>query len=182
MAQRNSGYERKERDLYETPTWVTGVLLPHIPKGAVIWEPACATGRMANVLKAKYASDIVTSYGDDGVDFLGVSTLSGREDCTAIITNPPFAKMAESFIRHALGLTKDVNGFVAMLLPIDFDSAKTRRDIFADCPAFSRKIVLTKRIVWFDKGDGTSNPSANHAWFCWDWTQKGPPVISYAFV
>ena len=27
MSQRESGYERKERDLYETPVWVTEALL-----------------------------------------------------------------------------------------------------------------------------------------------------------
>jgi hypothetical protein len=33
MSQRESGYERKERDLYETPEWVTEALLPHLPAG-----------------------------------------------------------------------------------------------------------------------------------------------------
>jgi hypothetical protein len=32
MSQRDSGYERKERDLYETPAWVTEALLPHLPE------------------------------------------------------------------------------------------------------------------------------------------------------
>lgn len=176
MSQRNSGYERKERDLYETPEWVTKVIIPHIPSDAVVWEPACASGHMAFPLKAKYASDLVTMYGESGVDFL---TAKMPDDCTAIVTNPPFNKMAEAFIRRALTLTKDVKGFVAMLLPVDFDSAKTRRDIFSDCAAFSKKVVLTKRIMWFE---GTSSPSANHAWFVWDWRHSGPAEIHYAFV
>lgn len=177
MSQRNSGYERKERDLYETPEWVTHVIMPHLPADAVIWEPACASGQMAFPLKAKYASDIVTMYGETGLDFL---TAPMPDDCTAIVSNPPFNKMAEAFIRRALELTKDVKGVVAMLLPVDFDSAKTRRDIFSDCAAFSKKIVLTKRIMWF--AGGTSSPSANHAWFLWDWSHEGPPQLHYAFV
>ena len=30
MSQRHSGYVRKERDLYETPEWVTEALIPHL--------------------------------------------------------------------------------------------------------------------------------------------------------
>ena len=46
MSQRDSGYERKERDLYETPEWVTEALLPHLPTiGEVVWEPACGGGQ-----------------------------------------------------------------------------------------------------------------------------------------
>ena len=33
MSQRESGYERIDRDLYETPEWVTEALLPHLPAG-----------------------------------------------------------------------------------------------------------------------------------------------------
>lgn len=31
VGQRNSGYERQERDSYPTPRWVTEALLPHVP-------------------------------------------------------------------------------------------------------------------------------------------------------
>jgi hypothetical protein len=37
-----------------------------------------------------------------------------------------------------------------MLLRTDYDHAVTRRHLFSDCHAFAKKIVLTKRIVWFD--------------------------------
>ena len=45
MSQRPSGYERKERDQYQPPVWVTNVLVPHIPNLASrrIWEPASGT-------------------------------------------------------------------------------------------------------------------------------------------
>src|SRR5262249_18015377 len=72
----------------------------------------------------------------------------------------------------------------ALLLPCDFDSAKTRARYFAGCPHFVAKIVLTKRIVWFERDDGVRVcPKENHAWFVW---QKSPlrvrhaPVILYA--
>jgi hypothetical protein len=65
-----------------------------------------------------------------------------------------------------------------MLLRADFDSAKSRRHLFADCAAFARKIALTKRIVWFDGPKAA--PSFNHAWYLWDWQHRGLPVLAYA--
>jgi hypothetical protein len=48
-----------------------------------------------------------------------------------------------------------------MLLRTNYDHAATRQHLFSDCNAFAKKIVLTKRIVWFD-GPGAP-PSFNHA-------------------
>jgi tRNA G10 N-methylase Trm11 len=62
----------------------------------------------------------------------------------AIVTNPPYGRLATPFIRHALSLDVPI---VAMLLRVDFDSAKTRRDLFADCPYFAGKITLLDRIA-----------------------------------
>jgi len=49
MSQRDSGYQRKERDLYETPAWVTDALIPHLPTSdCVVWEPAAGGGKMVD--------------------------------------------------------------------------------------------------------------------------------------
>lgn len=183
MAQRNSEYARKERDLYETPEWVTDVIMDYIPASALIWEPACASGRMAQRLHATFASDLVTTYGKEGVDFLKAELPPG---CDTIITNPPFGRNAEAFIRHALKLLRNseygYHFFIAMLLPINFDAASTRADLFGACPEFRTKVILTKRIVWFEREDGEkAAPSENHAWFIWtNWT-GGPPNIEYYY-
>jgi hypothetical protein len=183
MAQRQSGYDRKERDLYETPFWVTTLLLPFIPKNCSIWEPACASGKIVRVVSASYASDLVTDFGVSGQDFLKTTELP-LPGINAIVTNPPFNRAAEAFIRHGLKLLEPVGGFMAMLLPVDFDSGKTRRDMFADCEAYSKKLILTSRITWFEPPPGAKkkSPSANHAWFCWDYTSVGNlPTIEYLF-
>ena len=69
------------------------------------------------------------------------------------------------------------DGFTAMLLRADFDSAKTRRSLFAECPLFARKLVLTRRIRWFE--DFVGSPSYNHAWFVWRRDHRGLPTIGY---
>ena len=174
MSQRVSGYERKERDEYTTPHWVTETLSPHIQKLALhVWEPACGGGAMADALTGAgyrvHATDIET-----GTDFLKEEALP--ELVQAVVTNPPYG-LAQEFIEHALHLVRPVGGCVAMLLRTDFDHAKTRRHLFADCGAFAKKLVLTKRIRWF--ADSTGSPSFNHAWYLWDYMHRGRPSIAY---
>lgn len=170
MSQRDSGYERKERDLYETPEWVTKALLPHIPRYVErVWEPAAASGKMVRALQdggyLVEATDI-----DSGTDFLETDR---QFFCDAVITNPPYQD-ARMFIVRALTVTART-GFVAMLLRTDYDHAATRNHLFKE--PFAKKLVLTKRIKWFE--DSKGQPSFNHAWFIWDWKHQGPPTLAY---
>ena len=176
MSQRESGYARVAFDQYETPEWVTQAFVPHIPKRVKrIWEPACGSGKMVRALESAgyyvFETDIQTD-----TDFLSPKIVP--VDVPAIVTNPPYS-LATEFTRRALDLTESSNGMVAMLLRTDFDHAKSRRNLFADHPAFAKKLVLTKRIQWFE--DSKSSPSFNHAWFIWDWQHEGAPTIAYHF-
>jgi len=173
MSQRESGYARKVLDCYETPEWVTLALLDgHLRPPTKVWDPAAGGGKMARAL-GQLDAEIITSDVKDGANFLAWP-LNGRVD--AIITNPPYT-LAREFIERALMMMSGVQGQVAMLLRTDYDHAATRQHLFSRCPAFSRKLVLTKRIVWFD--DPGAAPSFNHAWFIWDWQHSGPPTLAY---
>lgn len=172
MSQRDSGYARKERDLYETPEWVALALARHLPTtDCVVWEPAAGGGKMVAAL-LKIGFDVSGSDIETGCDFL---TSTAPRPIRAIITNPPY-EMATEFIQRALGGVPG-NGFVAMLLRTDFDHAKTRQHLFGGHRAFAKKLVLTKRIKWFE--DSKGQPSFNHAWFIWDWKHSGPPTLAY---
>jgi hypothetical protein len=174
MSQRDSGYTRKDRDSYETPGWVTEAVIGYINENRSVWEPAAGAGKMVEVLRRHgmgvSATDITT-----GDDFLAAKVL--RNGITAIVTNPPYV-LAQEFIEHALRLTKPVRCVVAMLLRTDFDHARTRQHLFGNCRQFWAKVVLTKRIKWFE--DSKGQPSFNHAWFVWDWKHDGPPMLAYA--
>jgi hypothetical protein len=181
MSQRESGYARKERDLYETPSWPTEALLPHLPSCEAILEPSAASGQMARVLErhAKVIAYDIDAY--DGLD--GIGDFLARVDpqgCAGIVTNPPY-DLATEFCEHALRLTEPIGGFVAMLLRTDFDHAQRRAHLFRDCPAFSKKLVLMKRIVWFveDNGKPKASPSFNHCWMIWNWRHEGEATIAY---
>jgi len=173
VSQRDSGYERKERDLYETPEWVTDCVIDYIDVNRRVWEPACGSGKMVRAL-GKHGIDAYATDIDTGDDFLKSTRMP--DDAIAIITNPPY-DLAREFIEHALVRTKVVRGVVAMLLRTDYDHAKTRQHLFGECPQFWHKVVLTKRIKWFE--DSKGSPSFNHAWFIWDWKHQGAPTLAY---
>lgn len=181
MSQRDSGYARKERDLYETPEWVTRALRPHLPSLGSVWEPACGCGQMVRVFHEWGLVQVDHTDIDMGYDFLRQET----RPIEAIITNPPY-ELATEFIEHALRIMEPnaaLEGpcIVAMLLRTDFDHAKSRSHLFRDCPAFAKKVVLTRRIVWFEPEAGSKgkSPSFNHAWFIWDLKHEGAPTLAY---
>jgi hypothetical protein len=174
MSQRESGYERIELDAYETPFWVTTALLPHLPPRMEIWEPAAGTGKMARVL-LQAGHYVVQTDIFIGMDFL-LTDPACEAMCKAIITNPPYT-LAQKFIEHALALTEKQEGLVAMLLRTDYDHAASRQHLFGKCLQFSQKIVLTKRIKWFE--DSKGQPSFNHAWYLWSWKHSGLPTLVY---
>jgi len=190
MGQRKSEYERVEHEHYPTPAWVIDALYEHMDlRWGITWEPACGSGQMAGRLmwlsekNYCYSTDI-HDHGADGMDRL-FDFLSDEAnplaDFTDIVTTPPYGprgKTAAAFIEKGLDRIGPGQN-LALLLPSDFDAAKTRRKFFADCPYFVGRITLTKRIKWFD---GPSSPSVNHAWFIWAKPNKynGDPRIWYA--
>lgn len=175
MSQRDSGYARIKNDNYSTPTWVTEAVIPHLAPRLTIWEPAAGSGQMVRVLR-KYYNVIPTDITRrSSVDFL-TTTTTPFPATNCVLTNPPYSH-AREFIEHALGLMAPVNGIVCMLLRTDYDHAQSRAHLFADHHAFAKKLVLTKRIQWFEHS--TASPSFNHAFYIWDHKHNGPPVIAY---
>lgn len=193
MGKHETSFARVQRDHYPTPSWViTEALAQHVDlAGMRTWECACGTGQMSEALKragaSVYSSD-VKDYGYVGLDAV-LDFVAGQHPnmarFSAIVTNPPFGnrgKLAERFI--AVGLQQIAEyGFMALLLPVDFDLAKTRMYFFAGCPHFAGKIILTRRIVWFANSDlRRENPKENNAWFLWSRNviRGRPPVVLYA--
>lgn len=191
MSQAASGYERIDSDLYCTPAWV----VERLPKRLIhssVWEPACGQGHMAQPLFERGCSvqqSDINPGGDFQMDFVNDEPpLLGFDEPMTIITNPPYGSrgiLAVEFIERALELTKPGRGNVLMLLPVDFDSASTRKHIFGAHIAFSLKITLTERIRWanlpqFIIVDGKrkkTQPTMNHAWFNWDWQLAGRSTL-----
>ena len=172
-----SGYRRQTLDAYWTPEWCTSLLLKTFLFRGRVWEPASGRGHICRVLARHAYGVCATDIADHGhhdrlANFLEERTLP--REVETIITNPPYSD-AEAFVRHALLLTGEIRGQVAMLLRNEFDCASSRVDMF-DMP-FACKLVLTKRPRWSE--DNKASPRHNFAWFIWDWEHVGPPMIRH---
>jgi hypothetical protein len=187
VGKHENGYARLARDFYPSPAWVTEALAEHVNlTGLRVWECACGDGRMAEALKAAgaivHATDIVDrGYSEFAGELDFISTAAPSFVFDAVVTNPAYGernKLAEKFVEIGLQRIAD-GGLLALLLPNDFDSAKTRARFFADCRAFAGKVVLTRRVVWFEPARAA--PKENHSWFLWRRTSLAlPPRIFYA--
>lgn len=192
MAQRQSGFERKAAEEYMTPEWVVETLCSVMPIYGNIWEPACGHGAIVNVLERQshctvIGSDINPEFSKfpGSWDFLDpkvqASYFTPSRGHFSIITNPPYGKqgrLAEQFVRAAISLTQfqDFGGRVAMLLPVDWCSARDRHDLFEGFRGHVTKITLTERIRWTNIPQSGSSPSQNHAWYIWDHSRKGRDI------
>jgi hypothetical protein len=191
-----SGYERKGRDFYATPTWVTEALLRHVRFRGPIWEPCCGDGAMSRVLQDRgydvVSTDLVErGFGTPGVNFLSCRT--APNDCRSIVTNPPYGDSGShsgqsksssamlGFLRHAMTLTDTIDGQLALLVRLQWIAGKRAADMLSAGP-FSAVIVLTKRIRWFDKGEDTNTAQHHHAWVVIDHAHPPgqPPALLFA--
>jgi hypothetical protein len=191
-----SGYQRKSRDFYATPAWVTGALLSHVRFRGPIWEPCCGDGAMSSVLSAHgyqvVSTDIVNrGFGPPGVDVLEAQTVPRR--CASIITNPPYGDTGSQsgqsrsaaamlhFLRHALRLTETVQGQLALLVRLNWIAGRRAATIMAAAP-FAATIILSKRIQWFDMGEQTNTAQHHHAWIVFDYAHPAgqPPALLFA--
>lgn len=100
--------------------------------------------------------------------------LSREWDDQPIATNPPY-NLATEFCRHAIKFSSKI----AFLLPMNFDAARSRDDLFANNRNFKVKYTVTKRIRWENLEQKKNGPSMNHAWFVWDKDHINPPMIGW---
>ena len=179
-----SGYERIANDAYFTiEEWCTEALFESLPIDQCqgeIWEPACGTGLMAEVIK-RYNPDVTSSdiydwgYGDV-VDFM-VTKPRGDH----IVTNPPYERaISEPFVRKAISMIGDGSiKSVSMLMRNEWDCAVGRHDLFHDNPYYANKIVLTKRPRWFERQKDDSSPRHNYCWYNWQHNAEFAKISYY---
>jgi hypothetical protein len=192
-----SGFDRRGRDFYATPSWVTEALLRHVRFRGPIWEPCCGAGAISTVL-ATHGYDVISTdiadcgFGTPGVDFLACRGV--RSGCRSIITNPPYGEAAahegqprssralQEFLRHALALTASVQGQLALLVRLQWIAGRRVSEMMTAAP-FAVVLVLTRRIRWFDMGEHTNAGQHHHAWVVFDHAHPPgkPPVMLYAY-
>ena len=72
-----SAIDRQKTEFYPTPAEATMALLNYlkIPKGSLIWEPACGEGHMVEVMRESGYNVIATELYDRGYGLTGIDYL-----------------------------------------------------------------------------------------------------------
>lgn len=170
--------KREENDFYATDPAAVEMLLDGLwwlsPRTHNIWECACGSGNISEVLKNKgytvYSSDLVyRDYGIPGVDFLKQTKLI-HERVNVIMTNPPYKYQTE-FILHALELLPKY-GLCIMLLNLNSLSGIDRYNRIFKCYPPEKILVFSRRVKCYRMNDKNSitlygGSAINYAWFMW---------------
>jgi hypothetical protein len=176
QVQRHALSERRG-DCYDTPPEAVHALLKVERLPWLIWEPACGTGNIVNVLRAAGHDVVATDLNDRGcsdsldrIDFL----LPVKFNCEAIVTNPPFA-LAEKFVAIAL----DRAPLVIMLLRLAFYESERRSYILEHCGlarihCFRKRLPMMHREGWEGR---KANSGMAFAWYVWDRLHRGPTTV-----
>lgn len=90
------------RDHCQTPPYGVVPILPYIPEGAVIWEPAVAEGFLAEALRKKGYKVITSGQQENFFKW------EPAEDWDIIVTNPPWS-IAIWWIKRCLEFGKPFN-------------------------------------------------------------------------
>jgi hypothetical protein len=95
----------------------------------------------------------------------------------AVVTNPPWGRLAAPFVRHVLMLAEKNSATVAMLLPLPWITGRRVADMTSNT-GFDRMIVPRYRARWMtpeeeaELKDGPSGPKMNHVWLVWDFARN----------
>lgn len=154
----NTAYKRCEKDFYPTPPDATRALLNflNLPKGTIVWEPACGEGHMADEIE-RYGFIVKSSDISTGEDFLNIPF----KECDWIITNPPFS-LSEKFIEKCIEHKRPF----ALLLKSQYWHAKKRLKLFYESkPTYI--LPLTWRPDFLFKTRGSGSPLMDVIWVVW---------------
>ena len=165
-------------EFYPTPPEATRALLSVEAFDGDVWEPACGQGHIAKVMEAYghrvVATDLVDhGYGLAGQDFLQNNVPLAKH----IITNPPYGRgLADAFCKHALNLTRQTGGSVAMLVAVQSLCHPTRTKFFHDNPP--AVIYALDECTCWPNGIPVSRNRAiakqRYCWIVWKANHQGP--------
>lgn len=169
---------RAAYEFYPTPPEATRALLSAESFDGPIWEPACGQGHISKVLlDAGYdvvSTDLVPyGYGEAKRDFLAEARPLARH----IVTNPPYGRgLADAFAKHALDLTAETGGTVAMLMNLSGLCHPMRHDFYVSRPP--AVIYALDECVCWPYGDPsratTSIAKQRYCWIVWKAGNLGP--------
>lgn len=173
----NSQYDREQNDFYATSPVALEKLLAKEDFDNV-WECACGTGNLSEVLVRHgihgLSSDLVDRGYGKQINFLD-NDIDWDGD---IITNPPY-KIATEFVYEAIRKLKDGRR-LAMFFPQRYLSSKVRYKLFTQYPpqlvyAFSGRVSCA-----LNNNFGThSNSAVDYLWIIWKKGFAGDTILRW---
>jgi len=161
-----------------------------ILKECMVWEPSAGCGMMVDQLEAAGVRVLAaTDIEPRRHNIVKLDLLTATEmisGATAIITNPPWGRLAAPFVRHTLKLAEARKAMVAMLLPLPWITGRKISDMTGS-PGFDVLVVPRYRARWMTEEEeaelegGPSAPKMNHVWLVWDFARdpKFVPIIRF---
>ena len=121
-------------DDYETPTYIWNLILKHIPKDKIIYEPFYLNGRSGDYIKSQ------------GYDCIHEDTNFFTNEYTydIIISNPPFSKRKEIFEK-----LKEINKPFALIVPLQTLTNVYFKSLFNE----NVQIIIPNNRIGFIKND-----------------------------
>ncbi|MFD1328275.1 hypothetical protein [Mycoplana ramosa] len=183
--------EEKGDQLYETPIEAVRTLLALESFSATVKEPAVGKGAILRPLEDAGYEVMIADLVDRGIatrhgelqqvgDFL--LSVAGGSAGVDIVTNPPYAELANAFPAHALREHKPRK--MALLLNWNFAAGfdDPNRVFVMDENPPSRIYLFTRRLPMMHR-EGWDGPKAssqmNTAWFVWERNDDGSYGDSY---
>ncbi|MHA1972824.1 MAG: hypothetical protein ACTSW1_07520 [Candidatus Hodarchaeales archaeon] len=165
--------ERKPQDFYETPYWVTRVLLDDyllINKHLTILEPCAGAGAISRQIKKYYPDSFVSQFEIRGEEEeklkefgdirIGDFLTKQLSYYSHVITNPPFS-IAKEFLEHTFEQLPSSE--VIMLLPLSILGSDERHEFWKKNPPDTLWILSDRPSFINNKTD-----SSVYAWFGWN--------------
>lgn len=179
---------RVEYDYYATPPYATLQFLNQLEEDGLklngsILEPACGGGHISEVLYTKYSNITSTDIIDRGYDRLDFTADFLKHNFCSydnVITNPPF-KLIQEFISKAIAIS---NQKVIMFAKIQLLEGKKRYSFFKKYPpsyiyVHSSRVAPYRNGEEFDDKGKPWNSTMCFAWFVWDKSYFGEPIIRW---
>ncbi len=177
----DSGADRDENDFYATPAHANELFLNNFLQDHEldqVWEPACGSGDMADVIEdyliLDRSSDLIDRGYGETKDFLKYTEAYDGD----IMTNPPF-KVASGFVEKGLELLQK-DRYLILLLRIQFAESKKRKHLYS---SLCRIYVHSERIYCAKDGDfekiKNGGSGMMYAWFVWKKGYEGETIIKW---
>ena len=159
---------RARYEFYPTPPEAKRALLSVEHFDGPIWEPACGRGAISMVLEAAghqvVSTDLIQrDHGTGRIDFLRTTEPRAKH----IVTNPPYGRgLGDAFVRHAINLTRDTGGTVAMLLNLAALCHPKRHNLWVQSPP-AAIYALDELVCWPEGDPALANRFTNLNRYCW---------------